>query len=415
MSGKETVSTSKILMAETKSVVVESMEEKESPTKPPRNDGWVSPVPVVESHPTDPSVSVVKAHPTDTIPVASSPDIISKVPKNVGSKIEIPHESGLQKFIEERLELPSEVIARTLTPGEKVEASFEIYFPRVNRTIVHILYWTIFTLGIYPFYLCYLGLRACIARMKCCCCPCQPDEVEFHRGKLFVTNKKRVIVWSNDYKQTKTCCGSNRPYEIGHSKKIFGTSELREISQIINSPPFCGGILCCLPCLASCCQFIGMIKFDTGIRLSFREFDPLPDPSGLVLPVGTFSSAIKFVFGIFRNGAVPNEMGDTFVITSSDQDIVNGRTFSTDANQTVKQICILHKEVIKCLNVAECFQAPANPDTEKTNIIVPDLNGVTLVSVKGKLKVPSQWFPLLKGENILDSKGLVYRLDLYDW
>jgi hypothetical protein len=36
-----------------------------------------------------------------------------------------------------------------------------------------------------------------------------------------------------------------------------------------------------------------MIKFDTGIRLSFREFDPLPDPSGLVLPVGTFSSEIK--------------------------------------------------------------------------------------------------------------------------
>lgn len=53
-------------------------------------------MPVVESHPTDPTVSVVKAHPADTIPVPSSPDIISKVPKNVGSKIEIPHESGIK-------------------------------------------------------------------------------------------------------------------------------------------------------------------------------------------------------------------------------------------------------------------------------------------------------------------------------
>lgn len=35
----KTVSASKILMTESKSVAVESMEEKESPTKPPRNDG----------------------------------------------------------------------------------------------------------------------------------------------------------------------------------------------------------------------------------------------------------------------------------------------------------------------------------------------------------------------------------------
>ena len=140
---------------------------------------------------------------------------------------------------------------------------------------------------------------------------------------------------------------------------------------------------------------------------------------------GSFRSTIKQMFasisGIFFPSDVPplaegessrdaNIIGNTILILSDQDDLCNGRSFSTDPNETMRSLCKLQESIIGALKIETCFPCEPSTDPERINIFSDKDKGVTIVDKVGKVQIPKGWVTLMEGERVLDSKGFVHRL-----
>jgi len=187
-----------------------------------------------------------------------------------------PSEQGMSENVVELIETPEQMLARVLLPGEEVKSSFECYFPTefVPRWKIAML--LVLTLGFYFFYMLFKRIQQWCYKMKCC----TPSVIQFTRGHMAITNKGRIICWSESVVQVKSkdpnqqagclakmCCPASMTqapltYTLEMKTEIFSAQKIRQISQLYSSSAAC----CC------CC-----VDYDCMVEISFETFKPSSD------------------------------------------------------------------------------------------------------------------------------------------
>lgn len=325
---------------------------------------------------------------------------------------------NLDAFALTRLEVPKDVITRTLGAGETVIGSFEVYFDSERLSVAEWWFLVITTCG---FYLLNKWLR----KIKDIVCCRKQLIVHYSRGTMVITNKGRCICWKHSYDQDPDLPVANPkgkadgiPFLVKHSKTVFDIRDVRQMSLRLSSPEMCGGILDCCPCLASCCRCCGLTELQCGVSLTFNGFDTAhADPSGLVTPSSflSFIGLLAAIFGRMALGATNNIAAPTtLTIVSANEDIVHNANGKSDPAGTIKDLAALQAKVIKAMQMPRAFLGPADP--KAASILSSGKTvGCTIVDNLGVASVPQECLPLMSGEVIIDSKSFVYKLNFEDW
>lgn len=85
-----------------------------------------------------------------------------------------------------------------------------------------------------------------------------PNLVGFQFGKMAVTDKGRIICWSETVIQVKAPKSNNTSYSIVNDTRVYLLNDIKQITQYFASDAAC--IFCCL-------------DYSCGIELSFNEFN----------------------------------------------------------------------------------------------------------------------------------------------
>jgi len=367
---------------------------------------------------------------------------MSIVPSGMNKDLLEKNPEGLTDNVSQLAETPNLALKRTLFKNEVVLKEFNCYFPTRMIPRWKLLLLIIFTFGLYGLVLAYHALLRWCYRNRFC----TPALVSLERGKLAVTSLGRIICWKSDGQQKKvqpncvvaalkymcvcmTCglssmfgcclklcfrdlCAAPVEYHITTETEIFLAKDIRQMSQFYTSEAL---IPCCCCCL----------DYECGIQVQFKSFyssttliDVSPDiPYTSVIAdilSVTFDSMAKIGTSLTsvlesRFDLTPNE-NSLYIVSNTEDMIYNG-----DIHSVLETLCELQDEIVDVL--------PVLPDVFITNgdlevgkkTFSNEFRNVTIVFGNGEVTIPTKWFPMLKGEEIITTLGQVYLLTFKDW
>lgn len=350
--------------------------------------------------------------------------------------------SGLTDNVVELTETPDEALARILLPGEVIKAQFDCYFPDGMIPVWKLVMLCFMTLGLYLFVLAFRAIRRCCYKYRCC----TPSLLTYKRGKLGITNKGRLICWNEKVVQVKTepsdgtmmkcaktfccwllpiwycfckpctlflrslcgckdMCAAPTQYEIKQHTRVYGASSIRQVSQYYKSS---AAFLCCC------------VEYECGIEVSIDEFNfgfhdssatTTQEPgssyfdklSGLL---DATTEGVEAVVGIYQKNII-RVLSNTF-----------DRYHNGDIHEVLADLAVLHGEIISSLPMMDdCFVH--NPDLALGKNSKMDTTdkfvGVTIVSDNRTVMIPSQWLPMMEGEEIIATNGECYMMSCWEW
>ena len=340
----------------------------------------------------------------EAIPILEVDSIDRNITPTHGSEL-LGDYNGLTENVKELAENSYTHIKRMMVGDEKVEATFDVLFSdgRFSLPPLHtIILMIILTCGCYGCIL--LGYFSKRGKQKLK----NMSMIRYTRGKMAITNKGRLICWSENVLQMKTgcgcaCCGElcRAPvqYDITSNTQIYLTKNVRQISQIYNSR----NLFCCR-------------DFVAGIEITFGEFNFDADQSGVIRSQSLnhfFHKIGKFFVQLLRNievfiGLKRNVHCVTVISgTFDDVNVGNVDLILEDLSQLTAKIVNL----LPCKDIV----VPNNNIKAGNVSLVQGFRNVTIVSDTGSIQIPSKWLPMLKGESIVASNGQVYKPTCCDY
>jgi hypothetical protein len=361
------------------------------------------------------------------MPVQGFVDII-KEEVSTSKRAMFVGEPGLQECVSIYQEDSEEYLRRVLFKDEIVLDQFDCYFPKDMLTTWQKIFYTMITFGFYLFYLAFLAIQDWCYKMKWC----TPAVYVASRGKLAITNKGRVITWQQRVVQVKVkeatgclCCICNFvikcmfkdicaapiTFEVESMSKIFNAAHIRQVSQFYTQETAC----CC------CCK-----SYSSGVELSFGNFNHrsqvLDTPMYLTTePQSAFSAFIKAFnswtyksfYRFFENVIGSSSNTNIIHIITGTPDLV----YNGDVCDVYEDINKLYSRIISSLPpMPDCFVK--NDKILKSKLrdtVGNELTGVTIVADDASVEIPWKMLPLVKGEEILNSVGIVYQMTCWDW
>jgi len=113
----------------------------------------------------------------------------------------------------------------------------------------------------------------------------------------------------------------------------------------------------------------------------------------------------------FEDQMMVSSNEDSVFISSNTEDMI----YNGDIHKSLESLCDLHRELTEVLpSLPNVFVRPGDAEVGKlttTNKFV----GVTIIYDNGDVTIPSKWFPMLPGEEVISSLGQLYRLTCVDW
>lgn len=144
-----------------------------------------------------------------------------------GEKENMSLPGGLTKIIRSRVEVPKQLLERTLMQGEEVTGQFDFFYleNKMDRQLKLAL--NCMTLGLFSFILTLLAIYRYV-RDHLCCAFCK-DRVYNKRGKLSITSFGRVIFWEQELSTYKGSVDQRAHFEITHATRITNIHELKQM------------------------------------------------------------------------------------------------------------------------------------------------------------------------------------------
>jgi hypothetical protein len=144
-----------------------------------------------------------------------------------GEKDNMSLPGGLTKIIRSRVEVPKQLLERTLMQGEEVTGQFDFYYleKKMDRQVKLAL--NCMTLGMFSFFLTLLAIYRYV-RDHLCCAFCR-DRVYNKRGKLTITSFGRVIFWDQELATYKGSLDQRAHFSISHATRITNIHQLKQM------------------------------------------------------------------------------------------------------------------------------------------------------------------------------------------
>ena len=204
-----------------------------------------------------------------------------------------PNQLGLSKNVGPNGSLDSNTpFSHDLQPGEIPIAQYDVHIP--GKRMPAWFFWMMCCMTCGCFYICMMIDRCCIK------CGCRiPFLIKMYRGKMVVTNYKRVLVWRTDVTQVRTgrgtcwacfCpyhCAPPNKYESYTQTRTYAVHNISDVSLFMNQrAAFL--LHCC------CCEE----QYESGVRVRFGVFDVNGNtPTVRVSSIGDFQKDANTFFG----------------------------------------------------------------------------------------------------------------------
>ena len=334
---------------------------------------------------------------------------------------ERPNCPGFTSHVQNMLEMPSDVMAKTLLPGEKVLDSFDVMYDDIYIPLYERIWLCLKSCGLFLLVL----LNRHIRRNRLCGSFCLPSKTIMHRGKMYVTSQNRGICWnvkSTEYRTGVSFCNllcaaftdiCEPPveYDVETSTEIHNLKNLRQVTQWYGSKTHCSCLsLFKLPAYLQCNAVEG------GLQLHFQTFHSQHHSLLSLMSAFQVSSSYSFaarVQSLVNTGLKQLFSWDIFryqneihIVTSS-ADVL----YPPSHEERLTQLSELHHRFLSLLPVAPLYA----PSAVATKDVLVEQNDVQIVDDDGNVRLPSHFIKLMNEEEIVASHGYVYRMTTWDW
>ena len=234
---------------------------------------------------------------------------------------------------------------------------------------------------------------------------------------MAITNKGRIICWSENVTQTKSkedkgfscfkggdLCSAPVDYTTHMHTAIFSAAKISQISEVYVSDALC----CCF------CK-----DYECKVEITFEQYKPSNDSFVRVESKWSFYHTIQSILdtglAMVESAMFVSRRPHSLWVVSGSQDALH----NNEVHTVLKELSGLYHSVIQALPAAQIpdvFYNDHKRDIESGLPVVSEkYEGVTIVTDSGKVTIPAVWLSLLKGEEIITSHGEVYRMDGCDW
>jgi len=344
------------------------------------------------------------------------------------------HPPGTTETVKELAETADDAIKRTLVEGEKIVSQFNCYFPGDMIPVWKLVMLSVCTLGLYGIVLLYRFIkRQCYSR-GCC----TPNMIQFEKKRMAITDKGRVILWTELVSQKiqqkggggscltfcctcvfsffwkiivacvtlcdKDLCRPPTEYSVVTNICVYGASQICQVSQYYESK---AAFLCFC------------VEYECGVEVVIDEYNYDPFSSSATTSQYPPSSYYMSLSGLVNSAL---KVGEAFMGFQAHVIRINSNTFDRihngDIHAVLDDLAQLQSSIINCIkNTPDVFLS--NNEIEKgknSKYSVDDgFVGVTIVQDDRTVQIPKRLLNIQPNEEVLYTNGEVYIMTFMDW